>query len=69
MSRWSRLPTEFLLYWRECQTADYVEAVTLPLNKQGKRTAGTLARIDIGTRTLQAIGRELTRRQGEWGSL
>ncbi len=63
--RWSELTARTLLYWRQRATELYLRDV-VDVNKKGEHTAGTKQAIEIGSRTLRAIGRELTRRDREW---
>ena len=63
MSRWERLTTPFLCYWRCRATALYLEDVADPKRKKdGTRSAGQMAAIENGTKTLRGIARELRRR-------
>ena len=66
MSRWDRIPTDFLRYWEErcvaVLAATEMEIVDRTMNGK-KPTAGSLALLDIQGRQLTAIRRELDRRE------
>ena len=63
MSRWSRLPTEFLLYWAgRCELLLSQDEKRLAHKK--KLTKGDEAGVELQQRVLAAIRRELNRRQG-----
>ena len=62
MSRWERVPTDFLIYWGErCETL-IAEAEAEIATKQ-KPTAGDRSVVDLQGRQLTAIRRELDRRE------
>ena len=66
MSRWDRIPTDFLRYWEErcvaVLAATEMEIVDRTMSNK-KPTAGQLALLDIQGRQLTAIRRELDRRE------
>ena len=66
MSRWDRIPTDFLRYWeKRCVAILADEALEMAeRTMNGKKpTAGSLALLDLQGRQLIAIRRELDRRE------
>ena len=66
MSRWDRIPTDFLRYWEKRCVATLADAA-LEMEERtmnGKTpTAGNLMLLDLQGRQLTAIRRELDRRE------
>jgi len=62
VSRWDRIPTDFLRYWeKRCETL--IAEAEAEIATKKKPTAGDLSVVDLQGKQLTAIRRELDRRE------